>query len=96
MDNDLIFLKQASSALFAIDVKYKMSGFNEKKKLVKARDAAFSAYALERLELLEEGVKCSQQDIDEMKEIRRQIEEAAETQTLIQGVVRLTSFLINL
>jgi hypothetical protein len=96
MDNDLIILKQAKSALFAIDVKYKMSGFNDKKKLVKARDAAFSTYALERLELLEEGVKCTQQDIDEMKEIRRQIEEAAETQTLIQAIFRLTSFLINL
>lgn len=96
MDNDLIVLKQAQSALFAIDVKYKMSGFNEKKKLIKARDAAFSAYALERLELLEEGVKCTQQDIDEMKEIRDEIEKAADTQTLLEAIFRLTSILINL
>ena len=96
MDNDLILLKQAKSALFAIDVKYKMSGFNEKKKLVKARKAAFSAYSSERLELIEEGVKCTQQDIDEMKEIRDEIEKAADTQVLIQAIFRLTSFLINL
>jgi hypothetical protein len=31
MDNDLIVLKHAKAALFAIDVKYKMSGFNTKK-----------------------------------------------------------------
>jgi hypothetical protein len=96
MDNDLIVLKQAKSALFAIDVKYKMSGFNTKKKLVKARDAAFSAYALERLELLEEGVKCTQEDINEMKSIRNEIEEAEETQALIKGIFRLISFLIKL
>ena len=96
MDNYLIILKQAKLALFTIDVKYKMSGFNEKKKLIKAREAAFSAYALEHLELIEEGVKCTQKDIDEMKKIRDEIKKAADTQTLIQGVVRLTSFLINL
>jgi hypothetical protein len=64
--------------------------------LVKARDAAFSAYALERLELIEEGVKCTQEDINEIKSIRNEIEEAAETQALIKGIFRLISFLIKL
>jgi hypothetical protein len=48
------------------------------------------------LELLEEGVKCTQEDINEMKSIRNEIEEAEETQALIKGIFRLISFLIKL
>ncbi|MEL6438536.1 MAG: hypothetical protein AAFQ80_04690 [Cyanobacteria bacterium J06621_8] len=96
MDNDSIVLDEAASAVTYIDIQYRLANFNEKKKLKKSRDAAFSTYSMTRLELLEEGVICTDEDVTAMQEIRREIEEAAETQTLIRAIPRFITFLIGI
>lgn len=73
-----------------------MADFNAKRQLKKPRDAAFSTYSIARLELLEEGVICTTEDIEEMREIRREIEAAAETQTLLRAIPRFITFLIGI
>ena len=96
MDNDSKVLDDAKSAVFAIDIQYRLANFNEKKKLKKSRDAAFSTYAMARLELLEEGVICTDEDVEAMKKIRKEIEDAAKTQTLLRAIPRFITFLIGI
>ncbi len=96
MDNDAIVLKEAANTVTLIDIQYRLASFNEKKQLKKSRDAAFSTYSMARLELLEEGVICTDEDVKAMQEIRREIGEAAETQTLLRAIPRFITFLIGI
>jgi hypothetical protein len=95
-DNDTLVLKDIAASVLEIDIRYKEADINEKMLLRNSRDKAFSAYLLARIQLLESAVICTENDIKEMKKIRREIEEAANTQTLINVVFRLISFLIKL
>jgi hypothetical protein len=96
MDNDTIVLQDAYSSLMVIDVQYKLAEFNEKKQLKKYRDKAFNIYTMARLELLTDEVICTNEDVQQMKEIRQAVEQEADTQTLIQGIIRLVKFLVAL
>jgi hypothetical protein len=96
MDNDASVLQDAAATLIAIDIQYKLSDFNAKKQLKKHRDKAFNVYAMARLELLTDEVICTDTDVQEMKKIRQEIEQAAETQTLIDGILHLVTFLVAL
>lgn len=96
MDNDSTVFENAASAVNAIDIQYRLADFNDKKKLKKPRDAVFYVYSMTRLELLEEGIICTSDDVEAMQEIRQEIEEAADTQTLLKEIPRLISFLIGI
>lgn len=96
MDNDSQVLDSAKSAIFAIDIQYRLADFNDKLKLKKSRDAAFSTYSMARLDLLEEGVICTDEDVKAMQQIRKEIEEAGDTQTLLRAIPRFITFLIRI
>lgn len=96
MDNDLTVVKEAALAVYAIDIQYKLANTQEKKKLKKSRDAAFDIYSMARLDLLKEGIICTDEDIEKMQEIRQAIEKAADTQTLIRAIPRFITFLIGI
>lgn len=96
MDNDSIVLKEAADAVTLIDIQYRLATFNEKKKLKKSRDAAFSTYSIARLDLIEEGIICTDEDVEAMHEIRQEIEAAADVQTLLRAIPRFITFLIGI
>lgn len=96
MDSDTVVLQDAYASVMAIDVQYKLADFNAKKKLKKYRDKAFNVYTLARLELLTDEVICTDEDVQVMKDIRQKVEQAADTQLLIEGIIRLVRFLITL
>ena len=96
MDSDTLVLQEAYASVLAIDVQYKLADFNAKKKLKKYRDKAFNVYTLARLELLNDEVICTNNDIQEMKKIRQEVEQATDTQALIKGIIHLVKFLIAL
>ena len=95
MDNDAIVLKAAAAAATSIDLKYRQASFSEKLELKQDRDKAFNAYSKARRKLLEEGVICTQNDVEEMKSIRQQIGHAKKTQSLLMAVGRLIAFLVK-
>ena len=95
MDNDTLVLQDAHACVMNIDVQYKMADFNTKKQLKKYRDRAFNVYAMARLELLTDEVICTDEDVQQMHNIRQQVEQAANTQALISGMVSLLGFLIS-
>ena len=96
MDNDSIVLKEAADAVTLIDIQYRLATFNEKKKLKKSRDAAFSTYSIARLDLIEEGIICTDEDVEAMHEIRQEIKAAADVQTLLRAIPRFITFLIGI
>ena len=96
MDNDTLVLQDAAACLIAIDIQYKLSDFNAKKQLKKHRDKAFNVYSMARLELLTDEIICTDTDVEEIKKIRQEIEQAAQAQTLIDGILRMVKFLVAL
>lgn len=96
MDNNDIFLNEAAKAVFIIGVKYRQADINGKQELRQPRDKAFSAYSIARLKLLENEIICTNEYVQKMKEIRQEIQQAAQTQTLIAAIARLFKILIAL
>ncbi len=92
-DTDAQTLKQAADAVLEIDMKYRiLPSIDDKEALKPARDEAFSNYTAMRLKLLEEGVITAPRDVEDMKEIRAEIEKAAQTQTLISAAGKAAVF----
>ncbi|MGD8588909.1 MAG: hypothetical protein PVG22_08780 [Chromatiales bacterium] len=93
MDTDLEIMKSAASAATEIDVKYRVATFADKIKLKPERDKAFNAYAQARLKLLEDGMISTEADLQTMQEIKTEVQQARDTQTLILGIGKLVGFL---
>jgi hypothetical protein len=93
-DTDTLTLKEAGNAVMEIDVRYRtLNNIDDKEDLKPARDKAFDAYSRARLALLEEGVLTDQAALDEMVALRKEVEDAADVQTLIAAAGRIALFL---
>ena len=92
-DNDATLLHDAAAAIGVIDAKYRAADFNDKILMKHEVDAAFSAYSAARLRLLADGVLSTSGDVAAMANLRMRITQAADTQSLIAGVVQLATFL---
>jgi hypothetical protein len=88
-DNDSLVLEDASAAVTKIDMKYKAGSINVKRKLKTKRDEAFSEYSNARLRLLQDDTVMKDKDVVEMRRIRAEVEEAANTQKLLVAVGKL-------
>ena len=88
-DNDSKVLKAAANAVTEIDMRYRAASIDDKEDLKPKRDAAYDAYSLARLKLLEDGILATDADVALLDEIRLEIEEAAQTQALLIGAGRL-------
>ena len=93
MANDEIIITKAAAATATIDIRYKRASSTDKVILKPARDKAFSTYARARLKLLENGTVSSEDDLQEMGEIRRQVSNARKTQSLVIAITRFVGFL---
>lgn len=96
MDNDSKTLQAISEAVTAIDLKYRALPFPEQMKLKPERDEAFSKYAEARVTLLEEGITTTDDQVAEMRQIKEEIDKAADTQALIVAAGRLIGFIAGL
>ncbi len=52
-------------------------------------DDAYERYSRARLNLLKEGVLATDEDVAEMRRIRAEIDQAATTQALVSGAIKL-------
>lgn len=93
MDKDMLVLEDAAAAVLSVDKKYRRADFNGKIRLKKERDSVFNAYAKARLKLLEEGVISRDKDVEEMKEIRKEIARAKKIQSILVGTAKLAKLL---
>lgn len=93
MENDEIILEKAAATVATMDIRYKRAAPTDKVILKPERDRAFSAYAGARLKLMEAGTVSSEDDVQEMGEIRRQVSHARKTQSLVIAIGRFVGFL---
>ena len=95
MDYDELALGQIANAVILVDKRYRKADFITKLKLKKKRDELFNAYRKARLVLLKEGMVSSKKDVEKIKELRKKIAHARQTQTLIEGAKALALFLVK-
>ncbi len=96
MDNNDLILEAASSVIETIGLKYELADINEKEELEPKYQEALSAYSEARRKLFEREVICDAGDVQEMNEIRQEIENAAKTENLITALTRLIGFFVVL
>ena len=93
-DTDADVLRDAGETAVEIDVRYRMEeDVNERQKLRRPRDAAFSAYSEARLRLMRKGTITTAQHVEDMRAIRSEIDQAADSQALIVAIGRFVAFL---
>ena len=96
-DNDLIVLEDAKDAAFTIDKAYRRAirkrDLDAAMKLKPKVEDAYSALSAARLRLMEEGMLATDADVAEMRRLKAEIDEAAETQQMIEGAITMAKFL---
>ena len=95
-DNDSIVLSDLGDTVTMVDVKYRLASPADRLDMKEQRDQALSAYPAARDRLLADGIICTEDHILKMRIIRAEIEAAAETQSTVEGLIRLVGFLRGL
>lgn len=92
-DNDLILLEDARDAVFALEKAYRKAVINDDLDAMMALEEplaeAENNLSRARLKLLQAGQLTTDADVAEMRRIRAEIDQAADTQQLIAGAVKL-------
>lgn len=95
-DNDLIMLENAKDAAFTLDKAYRRAvrkgDMNTAMKLQPKVNEAYTAISHARMKLLEAGVLATDADVAEMRRLKAEIDDAAETQQMIEGAVKVIGF----
>ncbi len=91
-DNDAVMLKQMGDAVTDLEVKFRASSLGDRVAMRPSLEELVNDYANYRLRLLKEGVITTDADLEEMKQIQRQIAAAAQKQDLIKAIARTVAF----
>lgn len=83
------FLEEAQVAAEAGDLVYRQADFGAKLKLKPERDKAFELVAGLRRKAIEGHVVLTQENVDEMSSIRKEISTAADTQSRVVALGKL-------
>lgn len=95
MDTDQQLVVEADLALVAATKKYMKADPWERPMIQPELDKARSSWAAARYRLLFPGVVTVQQDVDEARRLRQKIEQAADTQAMIQSLIDLAGLLLK-
>jgi hypothetical protein len=93
MDNDTQMLKEMGDAVVALQVKYRNSPLAERMALKPALEELLSDYTNYQLRLLKEGVITNQEDLDEMANLKQEIDQAAEKEALLKAIGKTIAFI---
>lgn len=95
MDTDQQLVVEADLALVAATKKYLQAEPWERPAIQPALDQARANWAGARYRLLFPDVVTVQQDVDEARRLRQKIEQAADTQAMIQSLIDLAGLLLK-
>ena len=93
MDNDTQMLKELGDAVIALQVKYRNSPLAERMALKPALEELLSDYTNYQLRLLKEGVITNQEDLDEIANLKQEIDQAAEKEALLKAIGKTIAFI---
>ena len=88
-DHTDALIAETERAVEEVDAKYNAASIDEKEDLKAARDEAYTARARARRKQLAAGVVVTEQDVEDMKALRAEIEAAADEQAVIEGVGKI-------
>ncbi len=91
--NDLQTVKEAESALDLLFDQYVVATPGEQWIMEPAITQASEKLLTARLSLFKEGVLTTPEDLQTLDSIKKEIEDAADTQALIMGALKLAAFL---
>jgi hypothetical protein len=95
-DSNTLFLQTASTVMNELDIRYMEADLDEKLELKEELDKAMMTFSEARCKILENEVLCSADDVAKMQELRREVEQAGETQKLLMVVVRVGRILARI
>lgn len=95
-DNNKLALQTLASTMEELDIRYMEADEAGKLAMQDELDEAVLAFSRTRLRLLRKRVLCNSSCLEQIRDIRQEIQTAAETQALIQGIIRLLGFLVRL
>ena len=93
MDNDAKMLKEMGDALVDLQVKYRSSSLSDRMALKPSLEELLNDYADYQLRLLKEGVITTEGDLQEMANIREEVDKAADIQTMVKVLARTIAFI---
>lgn len=95
-DDNKLALRTLTSTMEEIDIRYMEADVADKLAMKDELDEAFLAFSRARLRILQNRVLCNSSCLQKIKEIRQEVEDAANSQQLIKGIIRLVGFLTPL
>jgi|688.fasta_scaffold581509_1 hypothetical protein len=95
IDYDALTNEEAIRALRWADSEYRLAFPEVQVEMWESLQEAWDRYLAARVNWLKPGMICTDKDVILMKQIRREICQAADTQTLIQGLIKLARFFLK-
>lgn len=93
MDKDTEMLTQMSNALLSLQVKFKLSRVADRADLRPQLMELMQNFAAYQTKLLKDGVITTDEDLASMREIRSEIDEAANKQSMLIAIARTVAFI---
>jgi hypothetical protein len=93
MDKDARMLEIMGNALVDLQVKYRNSSLSDRMAMKPALDELIKDYAEYQLRLLKEGVITTDEDLQGMDEIKREIDQAARLEEMLKAIARTIAFI---
>jgi len=91
-NNDALMIQQLGFLLTDLQFNFVNATPLQRAQIRPALEEALAKYENYRRKLLEDSVLTTQQDLDEIRQIKNEIDNAAITQTLLTGIARLIAF----
>lgn len=92
MDKDVEMLRNTGNAVVDLQIKYRSSSLSERMEIRPQLDELLKKYTEYQIVLLREGVITSDEDLKEMVEIQKEIDQAAQTQQLVKAFAKTIVF----
>ena len=93
MDKDARMLEKMGNALVDLQVKYRNSSLSDRMAMKPALDELIRDYAEYQLRLLKEGVITTDEDLQDMDGIKKEIDQAAKLEDMLKAIARTIAFI---
>ena len=91
-DNDAKMLEGMADAITSLQVKYRAASLSDRMLMRPTLEQLLSDYVQYQIRLLKEGVITTDADLADMKDIQREIDEAASSQKLLTALASAVAF----
>ncbi|XGV94501.1 MAG: hypothetical protein ACAF41_17310 [Leptolyngbya sp. BL-A-14] len=95
-DSNSLFLQTAAAVMNELDIRYMDADLDGKVALKDDLDKAMMTFSEIRCRILESELICTPEDVAKMQQLREEVNEAEEIQSVLSTMVRLTKFFARL